>query len=1061
MNALIHYAISHVRLTGAALVFLLLAGITAYLAIPKEAEPDVQIPIVYVSVTQRGISPEDAERLILRPLETQLKSVANVKEMRAAAYEGGGYVLLEFQPGFDSRRAIADVRAKVDDAKRDLPRDADEPKVTEVNLSLFPVIIVAMKGDVPEQTMVRLARQLKTGIEQVPGVLAAELRGARDEVVEIIVEPTLLAAYNVSLDDLVRVIGAGNTLVAAGAMESASGRFSVKVPSLIEKPEDILKLPVLASGGAVVRLGDVAEVRPTFKDAVTITRVDGKPAITIEVSKRAGANLIDTVDGVKIALERARPLLPATVELTTTQDRSQNIRQMLGDLQNSVISGVLLVAIVILATLGFRASFLVGMAVPFSFLAGILALSLFGLTVNIVVLFSLILAVGELVDDAIIVTEFAERRMAEGIPPKEAYALAASRMTGPVIAATTTRVAAFSPLLFWPGIVGEFMKYLPITLIATLAASLIYALFFVPALGALIGRPAPQRDGDALARKGLYMRSVALALRRPGATILLAIAMLIAIPMIHAKVGKGVEFFPDVEPDYALVQVRARGNLSLAEKDQVARLVEQRLLDMREVETVYTRVGDQGRGGNNEFSPDTIGVVQFEFVDWQKRRKASEIMAEIRARTADIAGVEIAVTKPKAGPPTGKPIQIELTGLDPERLEPAAKKVAAMLGAREDIKDLDDGLPLPGIDWTLRLDRGEAAKVGAAAGTVGTAVQLVTNGVKLTEYRPVTTDKSVDVLLRYPESRRSLDQLDDMLVNTPVGPVPIGTLVAREATRSVGILNRVNANRVVNLSANLAEGVPSAKVQAEVTEALRALDLGPGVFFRLKGEDEERAKASAFLTKAFGAALFLIFAVLLAQFNSFTSVGLILSSVVLALIGVFIGLIVMDQPFGVVMTGLGIISLAGVIVNNNIVLLDTYDGLRKAGSPAREAILRTCAERARPVVMTAASSVLGVAPIAFGVNIEFIARDVTIGAPATQWWVQLSTAMLFGLSFATILTLIVTPAALQLVANLSDWRARRRARGMSTMRADEVPSPPADRANIDAIGRLEPRQAAE
>ncbi|MCZ8184413.1 MAG: efflux RND transporter permease subunit [Beijerinckiaceae bacterium] len=1031
MNGLIHYSIAHARLTIAAMVFLLVAGVSAYLSIPKEAEPDVQVPIVYVSVTQRGISPEDAERLILRPLETQLKSVANVKEMRASAFEGGGFVLLEFQPGFDSRRAIADVRAKVDDAKRDLPRDADEPKVVEVNLSLFPVIIVAMKGEVPEQTMVRLARQLRTAIEQVPGVLSAELKGARDEVVEIIVEPTLLAAYGVSLDDLIRIVSGSNTLIAAGSLENQSGRFAIKVPSLIERPQDILDLPVLANAGAVVRLGDVAEVRPTFKDATTITRVDGKPAITIEVAKRAGANLIDTVDGVKYVLEKARPLLPATIELSTTQDRSITIRTMLGDLQNSVISGVLLVAIVILATLGFRASLLVGLAVPFSFLAGILALQLSGLTVNIVVLFSLILAVGELVDDAIIVTEFAERRMAEGVAPKEAYALAASRMTGPVIAATTTRVAAFSPLLFWPGIVGEFMKYLPLTLIATLAASLVYALFFVPAIGALIGKSGTPEDGAALSRRGPYMRAVSLALDHPGKTILLTIAMLIAIPMIHAKVGKGVEFFPEVEPDYALVQVRARGNLSLTEKDRIVRQVEQRLLGMSEIQTVYTRLGEMARGGNDELSPDTIGLMQFELIDWQKRRKATEIMEDIRQKTADIPGIEIAVTKPKAGPPTGKPIQIELSAFDPALLDGAAKKVAAMLSARPDITDLDTGLPLPGIDWTLRLDRGEAAKVGAGAGTVGTAVQLVTNGVKLTEYRPATADKSVDVLLRFPPGRRSLDQLDEMLVNTPAGPVPIGTLVKREATRSVGTLNRVNATRVINLSANLAAGAQSAEVQKEVTEALGKLQLGDGVFFRLKGEDEERAKASAFLSKAFGAALFMIFAILLAQFNSFTSVGLILSSVVLALIGVFIGLIVMDQPFGVVMTGLGIISLAGVIVNNNIVLIDTYDMLRREGMAAREAILRTCAERARPVVMTAASSVLGVAPIAFGINIDFILRDVSIGAPATQWWVQLSTAMLFGLSFATVLTLIVTPAALQLVANGAAWRERRRARRLA------------------------------
>jgi multidrug efflux pump len=1026
MRGLIAFGISHARLTISAMLFLLIAGTIAYISIPKEAEPDIQIPIVYVSVTQRGISPEDAERLILRPLETQLKSVLNVKEMRSTAFEGGGNVVLEFQPGFDARRAISDVRAKVDDAKRDLPRDADEPKVAEVNLSLFPVIIIAMKGEVPEQTMVRLARQLRTGIEQVPGVLTAELRGARDEVVEIIVEPTLLAAYGVSMDDLIRVVGASNTLIAAGALESKSGRFAVKVPSLIEKPQDILNLPVLANTGSVVRLGDVAEVRPTFKDAESITRVDGKPAITIEVSKRVGANLIDTVDGVKYALEKAKALLPPTIELTTTQDRSVNIRTMLNDLQNSVITGIVLVAVVILATLGFRSTVIIGIAIPFSALVGILGLYLAGLTVNIVVLFSLILAVGQLVDDAIIVGEFAERRMAEGIAPKEAYALAATRMTGPVIAATATRVAAFSPLLFWPGIVGEFMKYLPITLIATLSASLSFALFFAPALGSLIGR-APAGGGEPVKRRGPYLSAVALALRHPGVTILLAIGLLILVPVMHGKYGKGVEFFPDVEPDFALVQVRARGNLSLEEKDRLVRLVEARMRNMDELGTVYTRLGDmRGNNNNGDISADTIGLIQFEFTNWRHRRRAQVIMEDIRARTADIPGIEIAVTKPQAGPPTGKPIQIELSALDPVHLAPAAAKIAAMLAARSDIKDIDDGLPLPGVDWTLRLDRGEAAKVGASAGTVGTAVQLVTNGVKLTEYRPATTDKSVDVLLRFPKEKRSLDQLDDMLVNTPVGPVPIGTLVKREATRSVGMLNRVNANRVIKVSANVAEGVQSAEVQAAVTAELGKLDLGPGVFFRLKGEDEERAKAMAFLSKAFGAAMFLIFAIMLAQFNSFRSVGLVLSSIVLSTIGVFLGLIIMQQPFGVVMTGLGVISLAGVIVNNNIVLIDTYDHLRSKGIAVNEAIMRTCAERARPVVMTALSSAIGVAPIAFGINIDFLEREVTMGAPATQWWIQLSSATLFGLTFATILTLIVTPAALKLMANMTAWRAGRR-----------------------------------
>src|SRR5215212_9793819 len=762
----VDYAISHSRLTLATLLFLLIAGLSAYITIPKEAEPDIKVPIVYVNVTQRGISPEDAERLILRPLETQLKSVANIKEMRSSSFEGGGYVLVEFEAGFDATRALADVRAKVDDAKRDLPRDADQPQVREVNLSLFPVLVVALGGDVPERTLLRLARLTKTTIEQVPGVLSAELRGARDEAVEVIAEPMLLKSYGLSLDDLVRSFQAGNSLVAAGAIEGGSGRFAVKVPALIENPADILKFPIAASRAASVSLGDVADVHPTFKDPTSITRVNGKPSITIEVSKRAGSNLIESVDATKAAISQLRATWPGSVDVTFTQDKSKDIRTMLHELQNSVITAVLLVIVIMLYVLGGRASLFIGIAIPGSFLAGILGLQLAGLTVNIVVLFSLILAVGMLVDDAIIVSEFAERRMAEGTPAQQAYSQAAKRMAGPVIAATLTRVAAFSPLMFWPGIVGQFMKYLPLTLIATLSASLIVALFFTPTLGALLGKASAVHHDERAAERGLYMRTVRLAVHHPVATIALTIALLVGVVQAYGRFGHGVEFFPSVEPDYGLVQVRARGNLSITEKDRLVRTVEERLLAMKELSTVYARAGE-GQRGSNEVTEDTVGTIQFEFVDWRERRQASAIMDEIRDKTKDIPGVVIEVTKPKAGPATGKPVTVQIASFDPDNLFPAARKAAEVLRARPDTRDVDDGLPLPGIDWRLEVDRAEAAKYGASPMTVGTGVQLVTNGVKISEYRPNDTDKQVDILVRFPENRRSLDQLDELRVNTP------------------------------------------------------------------------------------------------------------------------------------------------------------------------------------------------------------------------------------------------------------------------------------------------------
>ncbi|MFZ2138360.1 MAG: efflux RND transporter permease subunit [Xanthobacteraceae bacterium] len=1029
MSRFIDYAIDHARLTVATLIFLLCAGLVAYVTIAKEAEPDVKIPVIYVQLSQRGISPEDSERLLLRPVETQLKSVGNVKEMRSTAFEGGGFVLLEFEAGFDSKVALADVRAKVDQAKHDLPRDVDEPQVLEVNLSLYPVLVVGLSGDVPERTLLRIARAAKNAIEQAPGVLSAELRGSRDEAVEIILDPTLISSYGLSIDQLGAITQSFNTLIAAGALEGETGRFAVKVPSLFEKPQDILNIPVVASSGASVTLRDIAEVKPTFKDATSVTRVNGRPAMTIEVSKRTGANLIETVDAVKYVVEQLQKTWPSAVHVTFTQDKSKIIRQMLGDLQNSVATGVLLVAIVILFALGFRASVFIGIAIPASFLAGVLGLQLAGLTINIVVLFSLILAVGMLVDDAIIVSEFAERRMAEGMAPREAYALAAKRMAGPVIAATATRIAAFSPLLFWPGVVGQFMKYLPITLIATLSASLAVALFFTPTLGALLGKAARHPAGasgagdEHVSDRGPYMRTVRLALRHPGTTLALAAVLLVVVQVAYGKFGRGVEFFPSVEPDYGQVIVHARGNLALEEKNRLIGEVERRVLEFDGLKTVYARIGEQPRG-MSELTEDTIGVIQFEFAHWRSRPPAHQIMDAIRAKTADIPGILIEVTAPRAGPPTGKPIQVQLGAVDPAVLPAAAQKVAAILAGNSDIRDLDDGQPLPGIDWRIEFNKSEAAKYNASVGAVGSAIQLVTNGLKATEYRPVDSDKSVDILVRFPPERRSLDQIDDLRLQTPMGHVPIGNFVQRVPAPRVGYINRVNSNRVTTVSANVAEGVPSAKVQQDITRELAAADLGPGVTFRLKGEDEERSKASAFLLKAFGTAIFLIFAILLAQFNKLTSVGLVLTAVLLSTFGVMLGLLIMGQPFGVVMAGIGVIANAGVIVNNNIVLIDTYDRLRREGVAAYEAIIETCRERARPVVLTATTAILGVLPIAFGVNVEFLSREITVGAPATQWWINLSTAIVFGLGFATVLTLIVTPAALMAIENVRQARLR-------------------------------------
>lgn len=1020
---IVETAIANARLTISVLVFLMLAGAMAYVSIPKEAEPDVQIPIIYVSMGYAGISPEDSERLLLRPMETALKSIAGIKKMTATAYEGGGNVLMEFQAGADLDKALVDVRNKVSQARRDLPSGVDEPTVNEVNISEFPVLVITLSGNVPEAVLATAGRELKNRVKDVHGVLDASLQGVRDDLIEVIVDPAKLESYGLRPDLLIAGVNANNQLVAAGALEGAEGRYSIKVPSLIETPEDVATLPIISTNTAMVLAKDIGSIRATQKDPTTITRLNGAPAVAIEVSKRTGANLIETVDAVKAVTEEFKTLLPSGTVVTFSQDKSKDIRQLLGDLQNSVLTAVILVFIVILFALSGRASILIGMAIPASFLMGMLLLSLMGFTVNIVVLFSLILAVGMLVDDAIIVTEYAERRMSEGMDKRLAFAQASHRMAGPVIAATMTRVAAFSPLLFWPGIVGEFMKYMPITLIVTLSASMLYALIFVPTLGALIAKPFKE---PAKHKDGPYMWLVGKAVRHPFTVLTLALGLLIAVPYGYGKYGSGVEFFPNVEPDYGLLYVKARGNLSIEEKDALVRQAEARVLGFPGISSVYTRSGKAG-GAGNDVAADVIGVIQYEFVDWRERKNANAILNDLRAKMVGIPGVDIEVSVPAAGPPTGKAIQIQLSAVNPAGLGAVAAQVADELAKVPGVIDIDSGLPLPGVDWELIVDRGAAARYGVAPNTVGAMVQLVTSGLKLSEYRPAGADDAVDIRLRLPADQRTILALDQLRIETASGSVPLSNFVTRVAAPTTGQLTRLNGQRTITVQAGIAAGVQAAPVRDAITAELSKAGLDKlGIRWKLAGEDEEQAEAGAFLGKAFGAAMFLIFIVLLAQFNKFISVGLVLSAVVMSTIGVLLGLMIMGQPFGVVMTGIGIIALAGVVVNNNIVLIDTYDTLRHEGMAKIDAILETCRERARPVVLTAITAILGVLPIAFGLNLELLNHETTYGAPSTQWWISLSSAIVFGLAFATVLTLIVIPSLLMIVTPGDGQRRKRR-----------------------------------
>ncbi|HET6469459.1 MAG TPA: efflux RND transporter permease subunit [Geminicoccaceae bacterium] len=1051
MRTLIHACFERSRAVLLVLALVLIAGTIAYQGIPKEAEPDVQIPIVYVSLSHEGISPEDAERLLVRPMETALRTVEGIKELRSLASEGHASVTLEFEVGTDINRALTDVREEVDRAKADLPADTDEPVVEEVNLALFPVLVVTLSGELPERTLLRLARDLQDRIEGLPNVLEVDIAGDRDELLEIIIDPLRLESYGLQSEQLLTAIERNNRLVAAGSLDTGQGRFAVKVPGVFESAQDVLNLPLKAEGDRIVRLRDVGLVRRTFKDAEGFARVNGRPTLALEVKKRIGTNIIETIEQVRALVEREQAAWPRTIKVGFSQDKSDTIRMMLTDLENNVLSAIALVMIVVIGALGLRSGLLVGTAVPGSFLAGILVLATLGLTVNIVVLFALILATGMLVDGAIVTTELADRKMTEGLPRAEAYRLAATRMAWPITASTVTTLMAFLPLLFWPGIVGEFMRFLPITLIATLTASLAMALIFAPVLGMFVGRPGASdpktmralsaaEGGDLGSLRGitgLYVRTVGGALRHPGKVLAGAVVVAVGVFVAYGSFGRGVEFFPDVEPDVAQLHVHARGDLAAAERDRLVQEVEERILGLPGIETVYARSGVRFRGEG--IDDDVIGIILMEFTDWQERAPASAILNEVRERTADVAGVWVEVRRQEAGPPVGKPVQLQIRSRLPERLPPVVEEVRGQVDRMTGLTDVSDSRPIPGIEWRFMVDREQAGRFGADITTVGTHVQLVTNGVRVGDYRPDDSDEEIDIRARYGLEDRNLEQFQRLRVNTEAGSVPVTNFVRIVPTPRVGDIHRVDGRRVYTVAADVAEGVlPDDKVR-ELRAWMAERRFDPEVELVFKGEDEEQQRSQAFLTQAFGAALFLIAIVLVLQFNSFYQALLILTAIVFSTVGVFLGHLIAQKPFGIVMSGIGVIALAGIVVNNNIVLIDTYNELKRRGLAPFEAILRTGAQRLRPVLLTTVTTILGLLPMVSRVNIDFVAREVTYGGPSTDWWQQLATAIAGGLAFSTLITLVLTPCLLMLGENVGAWRRRRAA--LRARRAAEARAP--------------------
>ncbi|TNF04998.1 MAG: efflux RND transporter permease subunit [Gammaproteobacteria bacterium] len=1023
-------AISHARATVSLLLFVLIAGVFARSWISVDLNPNVTVPFVMVMVTHQGISPEDANRLLVKPLETELKSLDGVEELTAQAKEGSAFAIVEFEPDIDVDAALADVREAVSRAKAEFPDDTDEPLVKEMSASPEPTVVITFSGDqLTERELFHIVRQLRQDIEALPEILEANLSGDREEVVEVLLDPSRLEHYNLTAEELLRTVSANNLLIPSGEYDTARGRFGVKVPGLIEDREDVINLPVKFNSDGVVTLSDVTDIRRTFKDRSSFSHINGRRAMAIEAFKRNKANAILAVDAVKQVVDAASDRLPQGVQIDYIFDASDFALQMVDELQGNILTAIALVMVVVLAALGLRSALLVGLGIPFSLLGATIIVYLLGYSFNFMVIFGLLLALGMLIDGAIVVVEYADQQSLAGYTAREAYVAAVRRMFLPVVASTATTLAVFLPLMMWPGVVGEFMSYLPITVFAVLSWSLLYALFFVPVLGVLFARglrPSGKVDNSHKADEDAnlghlgraYGRFIGKALASPVLTVSAVLSLLLLIFVLYGAFGRGVSFFVDTEDRYGIVSVRAQGNLPVAEMSRLSAEVEQRVMAIPHVKAVYAASQGNGIGSNLDRAKDQISNILVELDRASERDVSShQVFAAIRRTTADMAGIIVSAEPVQGGPPVGKDIQLQLSSNDRQTMRETAKRIRYhMEHEMSGLLDVDDTLPLPGIEWELVVDRAEAAMLGVDTLQVGNMVQLVTNGIKIGEFRPDDAEDEVEIRVRYPAAERGLFALDELRVTTPNGAVPVSSFVTRTARPRVDSIQRIDREEVLMVRANTEDEVlPDDKVR-EIRAWLDTAGIPASVKIAFRGANEEQEDSIAFLGVAFLMALFLMLILMVMQFNSFYQAFLILSSVVMSTAGVMLGLLVMQQPLSVLMSGIGIVALAGIVVNNNIVLIDTYNHLRRESihMSAFEAARIAAMTRLRPVLLTTVTTAVGLLPLACNVSLDFVHRQIEVGGELASWWQQLAAAIVNGLMFSTILTLLVTPAMLVL-----------------------------------------------
>lgn len=1107
------YSLKHRTTVVVLIILITLAGLSAYINLPRESTPDIEFPFIMVMSSYEGTSPSDMESLVTYPLERKLKNLSDIKKMVSNSSEGNSMIWLEFEPDVDIDTALQKVRDKVDEAKQDLPDDLDDPVVKEVSANEeFPVMYVNITGDVGLVRLKKIAEDMEEDIEGIQGVLDAQVLGGLEREIRVEFDQDRIAAYGLTMAEIIMTVTRNNLNTPGGNLDIGEARYAMKIPAEFDSPEEIFNLVISMKNGKPIYLSDVAQVRDTFKDRDSFSRVNGVEAISIKVTKRGGEHILKIAGEIREIISRYKERMPRGIKILPTFDSSEMVDMMVKDLENNIITGLILVLLVIFVSLGFRNAILVSLAIPFSMLIAFFILQAMGITLNMVVLFSLILALGMLVDNAIVIVENIYRHhVNEGKAIVQAAMEGTAEVAWPVITSTATTVVAFSPLLFWPGIMGQFMGYLPKTVIIVLSASLFVAMVITPVLSSIFIRGKrkknPGSHDSGKHNSGIFIRTyrvlLEFSLHFRALWILFFFSLLGIVIYAYLQSGLGVELFPDTEPNNIIISVETPEGTNVYQTNRYSLQAERIVNRYGNIENTTVSVGG------------TRASIILDLLDRELRTDKEEdgkiyigdsnklLEAMRRDLNAEIVGAEVRVDKEKHGPPVGSPVNVEIAGNDFSTLALIAAKLKSEIQDIPGVVDLTDdyntGLP----EVKIKVDKERAALLNLNAFLIGQTIKAAVNGIQIGDYRE--GEDEYDITARLPEKQRLF--LQDILrlhVPAPSGAqVPLTSVADIAIGSGLSTITHINNKRIITVSSNVAKGFNSQQVLNQVMRVvkegrfhLRRTDiadegdfleklmkekgeefetlrsgLSPGTMELYKekgnpgensseeiisgaiedinrflanpreinrkklsallgaslqnppeplplpsgynvsytGENEEMEQSRAFMVKAFAAAILLISLVLVTEFNSIITPFIILTSVILSFIGVFMGLMVRNIPFGVIMTGMGVISLAGVVVNNAIVLIDYTNLLRKRGLSCHDAIVQACCVRMRPVLLTAITTILGMLPMAVGVSYNFREIRWELGSEMSQWWGTMATAVIFGLFIATALTLFVVP----------------------------------------------------